>query len=129
MVNPDDLFVIAFFVFWFVLGIGGIAFFYGCKDATLKRRWYPRWGAFAMFCFCAFCAYEVGPAALAILIPWCIFSCYVSTHTTEFCDTCGATWINKYWTVKTRFCPRCGTNLTEAAQKRRLKANETTGEK
>ncbi|HEY3393002.1 MAG TPA: hypothetical protein VGK58_09865 [Lacipirellulaceae bacterium] len=106
----------AFFVFWVLLGIGGIAFFYGCRDAKLKRRQYPRWGVFAMFCICIFAAWELGPTILIVLVPWCAFTYYVTTHTTEFCDNCGASLINTHWFAKERFCPRCGANLLESAR-------------
>src|SRR5262249_50329478 len=126
MDKTNDFIVIIFFIFWLALGVGGVAFFYGCRDATLKRRWYSRWGAFGLVAVCVFCAYEDGLTVMAILVPWCIFTYYVSTSATEFCDGCGATWINKYWTTKVRICPRCGTNLTEAAKKRLSGASKTT---
>jgi len=101
---------VAFFIVWFLLFLGAIAFFYGCKNAEIKRRWYPRWGALAMVCFSAIALYDFGPAVLALLVPWCIFTYFVTTYTTEFCDNCGASLINKYWTAKPRlrWTPKTG---------------------
>jgi hypothetical protein len=108
--NPNDISPV-FFVFWALLGIGGAIFFYGNRDAGLKRKLWPYFIAVVGLSFLSFTWYLQGavPLPFVVLIPAIMF---INIKMTRFCDSCGRTVVSRNLFAPAKFCQGCGAELT-----------------
>jgi hypothetical protein len=99
-----------FFVFWALLGIGGAIFFYGNRDADLKRTLWPYFTVLVGISFLGFTWYTQGsvPLPFVVLIPVIIF---INIRMTRFCDSCGRTVVSRNFFASAKFCQGCGAEL------------------
>lgn len=100
------------FAVWIVLSIATACFFWGSREAHLKRTVYPWvvWGFGALFVLIA-----AGGSGtfwiLVFVVPGVLFFGGMNLALVKFCDSCGATL--SYYNFKCsggrRICPHCGT--------------------
>src|SRR2546421_10768874 len=98
-----------FFAVWIVLGLGSAGFFFGSRNAKLKKQVFPWfvWGVGALFII--FLLLITGqPFMLAFVVPAVVLISYLNIRMTRFCESCGATVINHAWFRKARYCSHCG---------------------
>jgi hypothetical protein len=99
-----------FFIVWLLLGIGGAIFFYGSRDAALKRRLFPFFIVFTSALFIGFLFYIQGriPVVLAIAV---LAIGFFNLKATRFCDACGQMVISRMPFASPKYCQRCGAEL------------------
>jgi hypothetical protein len=104
---------------WVLLGIIGFIVLYLNRDATVKRKWFPRYIMLTGVLFLLFLtAVSVagsrssgGLGILVIAVPMVVLISYLNLKFTKFCDKCGATIIDHNIFSPTRFCSKCGAKL------------------
>ncbi|MEO5915017.1 MAG: hypothetical protein ABIS50_12355 [Luteolibacter sp.] len=106
--------VIAFMVFWGILGLGSFLFFHFNRNTALKRRILPIFIILTGLIFGGFVYYMTGrqqPQVLGFMIPAIILISFLNIRTTRFCDACGRTLYRQPIFTRAQFCPHCGSEL------------------
>jgi hypothetical protein len=107
---------------WIALGVCGFVAFYLPRDASFKRKWFPRFIILVGVLFVLFSTTlvvlesrslsELG--VLVILVPAVAVISFLNMRFTRFCSKCGATTYDVNWFSPTRFCSKCGAELSSA---------------
>src|ERR1700737_2781954 len=86
------------FAVWIVIGIGATCFFFGSKNAKLKRRVFPWFviGAGATFVVYVILTTDRSPFEL-LFFPVIGLITFLNIRMTKFCDSCGAMIFNQTW--------------------------------
>jgi fatty acid desaturase len=107
--NAQHVFPV-FFVIWALLGVGGALFFYGNRDASLKRKLWPCFIVLVGLLFLGFTWSLLGsiPLPFVVLIPVIMF---INIRMTRFCDSCGRTVVSRNLFAPAKFCQGCGAEL------------------
>src|ERR1700733_7569964 len=100
-----------FFVVWALLGIGAAAFFYGNKNAKLKRKIFPVYMIAVATIFIAGGYFIKGTVPLFVFV-FVPLIALVNIGMTKFCDACGQTVISHVPFSTPRYCQKCGAKLT-----------------
>jgi len=107
---------VAFFICWFLIGIGGWILVWRARSAERKRRVHRRLTIIAGVVFFLFvCASVAGgfpPHVLALAVPAIVLISWLNLRFTTFCDGCNRMISNQLWWRRVQFCPYCGTQLS-----------------
>lgn len=104
-----------FFLVWIALGVGNWLFFWRCKNAPLKRKWFPRICIAASVLFWGFMILSGMPILMALfVIPVITLIMVLNVKFIRFCDSCGCTLYRTTF-APLKYCSGCGANLALAA--------------
>lgn len=102
-----------FIVVWVTLGVASMAFFYLSKNASLKRKLWPRVSIGASVLFVAFVWAVAGTNELFFVVPFVGLITVLNLRMMKFCNSCGRTLTNQNPFSPPKFCSKCGASLEE----------------
>ena len=109
--------LLAFFVCWIVIGIGGWVLIWRARSAERKRRIHRGMTFIAsilvfLLFVCASVAGGFPPQVLALAAPAIVVVSWLNLRFTTFCDGCNRMISNQLWWRRVQFCPYCGARLS-----------------
>ncbi len=109
-----EKYVLEFFIFWFLLGIGEYLFFRLNKNAPLKRKLFPV-SIISTYIILILFMWFVSDFNLhwffLLMVPWMAFIAFLNIKKVNFCDNCGSTIYNKKIFSAEKQCSQCGEEL------------------
>lgn len=116
MNQPNPNLFVAFFVAWAALAVVGSAFFWGSRNARLKRAVFPWYVGLAGFALTLFVfVMSKDPWVLLVFAPLVALITFLNVRLVKFCDRCGAIFHHYTWFGRTSFCSHCGAPVGEAS--------------
>jgi len=109
--GASDIFPL-FFVIWAILGIGGAIFFYGNRDAALKRKIFPYFLLLIGIAFVGFTFYMQGQVPIFMIVA-VVAVLILNFRMTRFCDACGQMVVSRALFVTPKYCQKCGAKLSD----------------